>query len=511
MDMNTINTDVLISGAGAAGIRAAIAAGQKGVAVTIVTESRIGDTGSTFSEISKGWGIQALVGDERTDENLEIFYDEIINAGLGQCDPGLVQTLVEESGERLNDLISYGIRFKKDDHGDYLRVKGCFSDVKRALLTDDLENSKQAFMSILQRLPVKIVTGFVLDLILCEKVCRGAWIATNTGEITRIDAGATILATGGGAGIFKDHMVGSNDFGHGYALADRAGAELDNMEFIQFMLGLKHNGSRDFLSLGDPQKPVVMYDSRGGDLLERHIPDSSFRAEAIAKRLGHGPFSCRDTSCRIDLAVAQERKDGKKVYASNGKVARVVHFAHAFNGGIRINKRTETTIPGLYAAGEVAAGPHGADRIGGCMMTATQVFGKIAGESAAEHAKLTGKKAPPDVVPIGMGSRLRSATLHGDPEIFEIEKEVKGLMNRYVAVIRDRDGLGACLNQLAKYKRLWDDMQRNLTIPPKKFFKLRNMIHTARLVAQGALKRHQSCGSHFRSDFSATTVRKRLK
>ena len=108
-----INTDVLIIGAGAAGIRAALAASEAGMEVVLVTKGAVTESGSTFSPVTKGWGIQALLGDERTDRNLNNFYDDIIRVGLGKCDPKLVRILVEESGPRFEGLLSYGVRFKK--------------------------------------------------------------------------------------------------------------------------------------------------------------------------------------------------------------------------------------------------------------------------------------------------------------------------------------------------------------------------------------------------------------
>ena len=118
-----VNTDVLVIGAGAAGIRAAIDASKVGVDMVMVANGPVTECGSTFSKVSHGWGIQALVGRERTDKNLEDFYHDIIRAGLGRCDPTLVRILVEESWPRLEDLIAYGIRFGKDSQGHYIRVK----------------------------------------------------------------------------------------------------------------------------------------------------------------------------------------------------------------------------------------------------------------------------------------------------------------------------------------------------------------------------------------------------
>jgi len=136
--METITSDVLVIGAGAAGIRAALAASEAGAEVLMVEKGIPTQSGSTFSTLSQGWGIQALVGEERTDKNFESFYDDIIRVGLGRCDQKLVRILVEESGPRLEDLISYGIRLRKDSRGNHIRTKGCFSEFERPFLTEDI-------------------------------------------------------------------------------------------------------------------------------------------------------------------------------------------------------------------------------------------------------------------------------------------------------------------------------------------------------------------------------------
>lgn len=174
--MHKYNTGVLVIGAGAAGIRAALAASKAGVDVLMVTKGAATESGSTFSPITKGWGIQALVGNERTEQNIEGFYNEIIRVGLGKCDPKLVRILVEESGPRFNDLLSYGIRFKRDTQGNFLRAKGCFSDMERAFATEDFRNLKRIFSAMLNASNIKIVQGQAVDLISVNDTCWGAWI-----------------------------------------------------------------------------------------------------------------------------------------------------------------------------------------------------------------------------------------------------------------------------------------------------------------------------------------------
>jgi len=195
----------------------------------MIAKSAVAESGSTFSPISNGWGIQALVGNERTDQNLEAFYDDIMRVGLGRCDPRLVRILVEKSGARLEDLLSYGMQFKKNENGDYIRAKGCFSTYERAFLTESMKNVKETFALTLKQCHVETMIGTVLDLTIVDGACWGAWTLTEDGKIVQIKASSTILATGGAAGIFKDHLVSDEDVGDGYALAYRAGAEQTNL------------------------------------------------------------------------------------------------------------------------------------------------------------------------------------------------------------------------------------------------------------------------------------------
>jgi len=500
--METITTDVLVIGAGAAGIRAALSAFKEGADVLLVTKGQITESGSTFSPISKGWGIQALVGNERTDKNLKKFYDDIIRVGLGQCDPKLVQVLVEESGDRFEDLIKYGIRFKKDTQGNFIRSKGCFSDDERAFITEDMANIQQSFMSILQRTSIKKIIANVIDLIIADGKCWGAWALNHDEELITIHAKATVLATGGGAGIFNDHLVSDDEIGDGYAIAYRAGAALNNIEFIQFMLSLKKDKVRMFLPLAEIHKPGRLLDSEGFDLLEKHIVDPNSRRNAVDERKTHFPFSCRDSSCLVDFAVAKERRNGRKVFwedvSKPEERSEVVHFSHAFNGGVKINEMAESTLPGLFAAGEAAAGPQGADRIGGCMMTATQVFGQRAGHFSAIRATsipvLPDKMEAPEHIQklvYQKGSGLK------DPVLFELLKQAREKFSRELMVVRDENGLTSCLMKIRETKMAPDKIK---TLNPVSHLKYKNIFTVMELITMAALKRKESLGSHHRID-----------
>ncbi len=514
-EMESTTTDVLVIGAGAAGIRAALAASEAGVKVMMVAKGRVTESGSTFSPMSQGWGIQALAGPERTEKNLEAFYDDIMRVGLGKCDAKLVRILVEESGPCLEELMSLGIRFRKDDAGNHIRVKGCFSDCPRAFVTEDAENVKHAFLAALRRSSVKLLNGHAVDLMVSDRACWGAWVMTGAHGMVGVGAKATVLATGGGSGVFENHFVSQDDTGDGYALAYRAGATLDNLQFIQLMLGLKDEKARFFLPLKALQQPAVLQDQEGQDILEQYIPDVQLRAEALEQRPQHFPFSCRDVSCHVDVALARARlKSGKVGWRGVSEAPmpppyRVVHFAHAFNGGLRISETAESTIVGLFAAGEVAAGPHGADRIGGCMMTATQVFGKRAGQFGARRAKALKRikvSHPDSDGPVSWGKTMFSESLSASQAASAVRRRVRETMEAHTMVLRDGRGLRQSTEILGDCNAQLEEMKRAGTISLRTYLDLRNVITTAGLVTESALDARQSLGPHLREDYPPTIL-----
>ena len=505
IDHGTMRCDVLIIGAGAAGIRAALEVSRHDLKILFVEPDRQSHRSATFSNISMGWGIQALLGGDRNEAQETCFFEDIIRAGLGCCDPHLAQVLVAESGARLSDLISRGVEFKKLSDGSYLKARGCFSDTPRAYLTADYNNLKHAFLSIRRQSGAENVTGIVVELMVSDGCCQGAWVLTEDQVLLPIAARATVLATGGGGGIFQDHLVHDAAVGDGYALAYQAGARLNNMEFIQFMLGVRQNGTRGFFPLQRLQQERAVIDGHGDDLLSDAIGDPALKQQAVADRLRHAPFSTRDRSWLVDVAIARAAATGDlfcKVDDSGQPIYRLGHFAHAFNGGIVIDADGKSTLKGLFAAGEVACGPHGADRIGGCMMTATQVFGSRAGAGAAKLVlKSKTQKGDPPRIALSIETHTgRAGRRAPDQVLTEIENGIRRAMQRHAAVLRTARGLKACLGLLESSQRTLDDLLPVAESDLLRWVKLRNMILTAKLVSESALARDQSLGPHLRVD-----------
>ena len=505
--MKQITSEVLVIGAGAAGVRAAVAAAEAGAEVTLVARAAPGAGGSSFNRVCGGWGIQALMGAERTPAALETFFDEIIAGGLGRCDPTLARILVEESGARLADLIKWGVRFRRQPDGTFVRATGCFSFVPRAYMTDGLASVRRAFLSICRRHAVRIVTGQVADLAVADGGCHGAWLMQSDGTLLQIQAGATVMAAGGGAALFEDHMATAGQGGDGIAMAARAGADLHNLEFIQFMLGTKAGGQRGFVALETLDRPGAIRDSQGADILAAAFSDAARCATALAARQTHLPFSCRDAGFRIDQAVARCRTAGGPVFwhsPDGPPPVPVVHYAHAFNGGVRIDPGGATSLPGLYAAGEAAAGPHGADRLGGAMLAATQVFGARAGAAAGAHARKLSTAAFPIIAPPDWLVRAGRATgwhLNPIPAAGRLVARIKAVTSAHAALIRHDAGLRQARVLLADCRGLRDDLLTAGRLSPLQAVRTRNMLDAARALLRAIDGQPFSLGSHLRQDF----------
>jgi fumarate reductase (CoM/CoB) subunit A len=433
----TFDTDVLVIGGGGAALRAAVAAHDAGARVIVALKGKLGQCGATMSPNSRGVAWQmadecpnAADGADAHDSP-EVHFRNILDAGLGMADPDLARILTYEVVERAEELERWGLQFIPDPAGRkrHYTAYSCFGDRPRAhgILNSGHGHAGDIVVVLGKQIAQHEVTVhedvFVTDLIAHNGVCLGALALGPDGQIIAYRAGAVVLGTGGARQIYPTApgRTPVDTTGDGYAMALRAGATLTNMEFGQYMLHavppfpVQCTGS--FWALYP-----TLRNRHGEDALAPYLPPGMSREQAMWERTLHYPFSCRDASGSLDVAIASEVRAGRgseqgALYLDFSGVdlrafspSRPQHLpedrdgpavlpdglvqvrpsAHAINGGVLIDERAATTLPGLYAAGEVAAGPHGADRLGGGMVTNCQVFGARAGRFAAEYARGTG-------------------------------------------------------------------------------------------------------------------------
>ena len=537
----TIYTDVLVIGGGGAACRAAIAASDAGAATIMALKGTLGTSGATVAP-GRGVAWQVADGCSAPEDSPETHLRNILDVGLGMADPRLARIVAYELPERTFEMERWGLRFVPSSPGESKRhftAYSCFGDLPRA---HSIMNSGHGhagdIVVVLKRQiegrPIDVHEGvFVTDLLVDGDACYGALAIGPDGGVVAYRAGAVVLGTGGARQIFPPSATHRIDTtGDGYAMALRAGAELTNMEFAQFMMHVVV--SRPMSVPGNMWALFPkLVNQMGEDALAPYLPPGVTREQVMWERTLHAPFSCRDASGWLDIAVTSEIRDGRGspengIYADFSEVdldafrpSRPMHLpadydqeivlpdapvqvrdmAHAINGGLRIDERGESTIAGLYAAGETAAGPHGADRLGGGMVTNCQVFGARAGRYAAQSAKSTPRGELPKAVTSWATDRLSVYGRGGRraDEIFDALAETAG---RNLMVVRTETGLRSAIEAIAylRAERL-PQVAVDGVEALRRAVEVDNSLLVADLMARAALMRKESRGSHFREDY----------
>jgi len=535
-------TDVLVIGGGAAASRAAVAAGASGASVTMVLKKQLGKSGATnypgMNKIRVGSAWQAADGCGGSDDNPEVHYQDIMTAALGMADARMAKILAEESPERLLELEDWGFELIDDPEGKRRHYSGysCFASQPRAhgMVSNSVGGHTGTMVESLAAQAHRHGTEVheyitIIELLVDGGECIGAVAMNNDGEIVIYRAAAVIMATGGAAQMFPLSHTPGDITGDGYAIAYRAGAELVNLEFMQYMIrevkGTPPMAGGPWWTLNP-----VLRNGAGEEFLEKYLPTGVTVEDVYEQRTHHYPYSTRDISKWLDIAIQCEIRDGKgdsitvdfsEIDITKAKPARpqhhppsdgivlgseiieIAHSAHAINGGIRVDEFGESTIPGLFAAGETIAGPHGADRLGGGMLAACNVFGNRVGQRAAERARAVGQMEFNETSLQPVAERLnRFGTGSGNSSWYGVRKSLKSIAGKSLIAVRRQSLLSEMRETTSslRHEALLDapvNSQKDLL----RILETDNLLFTADLMALAALHRTESRGSHYREDF----------
>jgi L-aspartate oxidase len=382
------DADVVILGGGLAGLRAALAAtaAHPGCRVAVVA-ARGGPSGSSFANPNDALGMQVC----RTEAEVLALTREIEElAAPGRIDARLVELLAGESLARFMDLQDLGVRFEREPGDGAQGAAGCFSpNSRRAAIVKNLAHVHACFRQRLEERGIAWLSGWLAaSLLPADGRIRGVLLLSRDESQALAVAGAsTVLALGGPAPLFARHLAGPGNPGYGLGLLRRAGVPLVNAGFLQFFWS--ELPRRNFFPMEQAFDAEFAVATRLGSVrpLSSHSP--AFLATLAASRAGHCPCAHGRPDALLDTALAGLAGPDGIVRLGMGDTSRLVAlFAHAGNGGAAIDALGHTGVPGLFAAGECAGGMHGANRLGGAMVTATQVFGARAGWAAALEASL---------------------------------------------------------------------------------------------------------------------------
>jgi L-aspartate oxidase len=496
-------TDVLVIGAGLSGLRAALAV-DPGQAVLVIAKEGIQQSNSTYAQ----GGIASVLGSEDRFEN---HVADTIEAGGPLCDRNVVEHVIREAPLRIRELIEWGTCF--DKHGDALalsREGGHSHDrIVHALGDATGKEVMRAIIDRVQQTPNVDVweNTFTIDLITHDGACRGAVLWNRQHGKTFVWAKQTILATGGAGQIYRETTNPDGATADGMAMAYRAGAELRDMEFMQFHPTVLYiaGASRDLITEAMRGEGAHLVDRFG----HRFMPDCDARAElaprdVVSSAIVSQMEKTRHPNVYLTLAHLDEAKVRARfpgIAAACAKfdldIARdripVRPGAHYMMGGVTVDLEGRTTVPGLWAAGEVtSSGLHGANRLASNSLLEAMVYGAHAGEGASREASRIEDCF--HAVPLSVDRVVPAQQLL---DLADIRNALKSQMWRSVSVRRDLDGLKEAHASIEHWRRYVLAMQFDRPAG----WELQNMLCAARLMIDAALAREETRGCHVRTDF----------
>ncbi len=503
----TMETDVLVLGGGTAGIRAAIEARRQGVEVLITSTFKAGHGNN--SAISYG-GFDATDFDPDRQDSPRRHYEDTLKGGCGLNRPFLVRLLTERAWSEAKALEKMGVLFQKDSHGTYVRYGRGGHSVARRLATPN--NSGMALLSPLLKyatsLNIAMLNGVKAIRLLKQggRIC-GALLIDRRGKWQAVGAKSVILATGGGGALYPKTTNVPSATGDGYALAYEAGLALQDMEFVQFVL--RHVKEPEVPGRLPPIETLLLkgaklVDSRGESIQEEGGGRPSFTRDALSQMVAReiARNEGQPNFARLDLR-SLPREEISQIARLKKEFLKVYPAAHFFMGGIRVDENLSTPVEGLFAAGEVMGGVHGANRLGGNALAETLVFGSLAGSLAAQFALRSGRKHLFQEDQAGQGMNEVVGHFGGNREgnLPELEEELKSLTEKCAGVIRDRKKMEEGLTRLGALKKALPLLSPGEHENYWPLFTFRNQLMVTEMVLQSALKREETRGAHYREDF----------
>ncbi len=531
--ISEVACDILVIGSEAAGAKAAIEAGEEGADVLVVSKGLVGKSGTT---IMAGCLVQAPLGHMDPRDNPDVFFEDVVKGGAYLNNQKLVERLVGLSVAEVPKMEEWGARFLKNGE-KYIQIQVPGSSYPRSLHTVGHRGGphwRRALKNQLRKLKTRVLEDvFITALLVQEGQTAGALgISLREGRFILFRSKVTILATGGCPQIFRKTDASSDATGDGLALAYRAGAELMDMEFHQFSPLCAYTPSLEMaLEPGVLRYELhaKIYNARGEEFLERYLPlnkdwglrDATARAIYLENKYGRGgpnggayvaanhlPENIIDEWIREYSPAFLER--WKKIGIDIRRHAiEAGPGSHYTMGGVRVNENCETTAPRLYAAGEVASGMDGAERIdGGPAITWCLTMGYIAGKEACRAAKHL-KALDIDNDQIEREKEKVNAFFDRRTGVrgCEVKNKVKDIMWEHCALVRDEEGMRKALRLIGELK---ENELPNLCVPdPSPIYnkdlsealEAAGMVDLAEMTLRTALMRQESRKSHFRTDF----------
>jgi len=505
----TVNIDVLVVGGGAAGLKAAIEAKKHTLDVVLLSESPVGFRNNTA--ISGGAfaasGIWKGAGDSP-----EVYLRDTITAGCLINDRRLVDVMTHGATQQVYDLMQFGVNFEKQDGDLKLQYSPGHTYPRNVVGVKAGISLTRPMREYAASIGVQFEEGvLVTKLLKVGDMVAGVLGINDNEQVLVLKAKSIILATGGAGELYlrSDNALGTT--GDGYALAYEIGASLRDMDFVQFYPTALGEYARKIYDYGLlVSQGAIIRNSLGEDILEKYsikelklmTRDILSRAMMIeiAENRGIGDTLALDfTGIPEEALKIVHQFTHSRYYPEKVLVAPTAHF---FMGGVEINENCETEFDGLYAAGEVCGGTHGANRIEGNALTETLVFGTIAGDRAATRASKMKQIPAPDSQVAAEVERLRDLVSHqGRENLNELQQSLKRTMWHKVGVIRNGKSLADAQREILALREQLQAVSPTDFRQLSQAIKLGNMLTVSEMVCKVALARTESRGAHYRTDY----------
>jgi len=557
-EYRTHDYDVLVIGAGGAGLRAAIEASAAGVSVGVVCKSLLGKAHTVMAE----GGMAAAIGNVDDRDSWKVHFADTMRGGQYVNNPRMAELHAQEAPDCVKELEAWGALFDRTKDGKILQRN--FGGHRYPRLAHVGDRTGLEMIRTLQDHGIHQGIDFHMECTVTRLIKDGDRISgafgyfRERGQFVLFRANAIILATGG---IGKAYAVTSNSWeytGDGHALAYHAGADLMDMEFVQFhptgmvwppsvkgilvtegVRGeggiLKNSEGRRFMFDDIPEnyRGQTAKDEEEGwryvtgdknanrppELLTRdHVARCIVREVKAGRGSPHGGVFLDIAWIKEKISNAPEhiKKKLPGMYHQFHELAgiditkepmEVGPTTHYVMGGVRVEAESQmSTVPGLFACGECAAGLHGANRLGGNSLSDLLVFGKRAGKYAAEFAS-SHSAAVVDLTQVDAASKWMLAPFgnEGGENPYSVQKDLQGMMQDLVGIVREQSEMEKALEGLAelrgRYDRVSVDGNRDFNPGWHTALDLSNLLAVSEAVTRSALVRKESRGGHFRIDF----------
>ena len=519
--------DVLVIGAGGAGIRAAIEAHDANKTVILLGKSMAGKSHTVMAE----GGINAALGNMDPEDSTKIHMEDTLREGQFLGNAKAVETLCREAPNAILELEKFGSLFDRTPEGKIIQRPFGAHRFRRTCHIKDRTGLEiiHVLLNEIRRRKITNWEEIAVTNVFADgrRVIGAIAIDLKSGKKIVFQAKAIVLATGGFARLWLRSSNPWEALGDGQAIALELGADLMDLEMVQFHpTGMAYPKSAAGMLVTESVRGEggILYNAKNERFMEKYDKkrmELSAR-DVVARSIFHEVQEGRGTPHKgvwLDITHKGKKFIEKKL---PGMVEQFQDFAgvdirkermevtptaHYTMGGIKVEAQTtSTTIPGLFAVGEVTAGIHGANRLGGNSLADILVFGKIAGKNAADFADSQKAAAIPSVKIEKEITRItKPFSSKGSEKASVLKAEIQQHMWNYVGIERNKDGLKKAFEGIQKIKKRTDNVSVRGTLKYNVdwlgYLDVLNMVEIAEAVIISALTREESRGAHYRSDF----------